>query len=156
MIGLSAKPRRTKQVTTNTIPGRPHYPLHFPSPQATQTAMRHRPSWGCNKPHTYPASALAASTPCPSANMLLVKTGRHTRWCKSTSIFGSCPSPSALRTKLTFSCVEFTVGALLWISRQPNGNLSRTGLGDGSYSTKWCRSRLCRRGGHKSIKPRYE
>ena len=40
-----------------------------------------------------------------------------------TSIFRRC-APSSY-----FSCVEFVIGVLLWISQQENNSLSRTGLG---------------------------
>ena len=121
------------------------------------------PSWGPISP--IPASASGASTAFPKADML-PDTPASTlpaaslpvpSTSKSSSIFGQVMSlPSTLRTKLAFSCVEFTIGALLWVSGQQNGSLSCTGLGywvvfDAIGVALTVYGSLVRGGGHSSL-----
>ena len=139
----------------------------FPTSPSNITGNATSPTWGALSPIS--ASTPSASTAFPSADVLPDKPAGTLAAAslpvpstsKSSSIFGQIMSlPSALRTKLAFSCVEFTIGALLWISGQQNGSLSCTGLGywvvfDAAGVGLAVYGELVQRGGHRSIKLPY-
>jgi len=84
-----------------------------------------------------PASAPPASAAFPSANVPLVKPASIPVPSRAHYLGRSMSLLGMLRTKLASSFIEFTIGALLCISGQQDGNLSCTGLGLGHILSDW-------------------